>query len=252
MDGTLLVILSFGILMSAIALVGGAFVLLPDRALNRILQPLVAFAAGSLIGGAMFFMLPHALRGSGDPPDIRMFVWVVVGFATFFALDQLLEWHHCHRPPGEHIRPLGPLLLVADGVHNLLGGLAIGAVFMADIEAGFAAWVAAALHELPQEMGDFGAIVHAGYTRKRALFYNFLSALTFPLGGVVAWSLGQELDVSFLVALGAGNFLYIAAADLIPEVKRSEKLSETGVRFVAFVAGVGLLLGARALVSGTG
>lgn len=252
MDETLLAILGFGLLMSAIALVGGAFVLLPERVLNRILQPLVAFAAGSLIGGAMFFMLPRALGSSVGPESLGTFIWVVVGFAAFFALDQLLEWHHCHRPPGEHIRPLGPLLLVADGVHNLLGGLAIGAVFMADIQAGMAAWVAAALHELPQEMGDFGAIVHAGYTRGRALFYNFLSALTFPLGGIAAWAIGQELDVGFLVALGAGNFLYIAAADLIPEVKRSEKLSETGVRFVAFVAGVALLLGARLLIVGSG
>lgn len=145
------------------------------------------------------------------------------------------------------MRPLGPLLLVADGVHNLLGGLAIGAIFMTDIRAGIAAWIAAALHEIPQEIGDFGAIVHAGYSRRRALFYNFISALTFPLGGVIAYAIGQSIDVHFLIALGAGNFLYIAGADLIPEVKRSERLRETGVRFVFFVLGVALFYGAHAL-----
>jgi zinc and cadmium transporter len=143
------------------------------------------------------------------------------------------------------VRPLGPLLLIADGVHNLLGGLAIGAIFLVDIRAGIAAWIAAALHELPQEIGDFGAIVHAGYSRRRALLYNLLSALTFPLGGLIAYVVGQRMEVHFLVALGAGNFIYIAAADLIPEVKRSERFGETAIRFVAFVLGAAMLYGAR-------
>ncbi|MCB1020470.1 MAG: ZIP family metal transporter [Acidobacteria bacterium] len=235
--------------MSLIALIGGIAVFLPEPVLKRWLKPLVAFAAGSLLGGAFFHMLPHALgaSGSGD----RGLLGVVVGFTAFFALDQLLEWHHCHRPPSEHIRPLGPLLLVADGVHNLLGGLAIGAIFVADVRAGTAAWIAAALHELPQEIGDFGAIVHAGYSRRRALFYNFLSALTFPLGGVIAYLMSQRVDVSFVVALGAGNFLYIAGADLIPEVKRAERLRETAVRFVFFVLGVGVLYAARFAAPGS-
>ena len=239
MNVTLLTILAFGFLMSLIALVGGLFVLLPESLLKRWLKPLVAFAAGSLLGGAFFHMLPHALS-AGDPHGDAM-LWVVIGFTGFFALDQLLEWHHCHRPPSEHIRPLGPLLLVADGVHNLLGGLAIGAIFTIDVRAGIAAWIAAALHEIPQEIGDFGAIVHAGYSRRKALFYNFLSALTFPLGGVVAYALGESIHVHFLIALGAGSFVYIASADLIPEVKRSERLTETGVRFAFFVLGVVLL-----------
>ena len=225
--------------MSLIALIGGLFLFLPEATLYRWLKPLVAFAAGSLIGGAFFHMIPHALSAAGLERPVML--WVIVGFTTFLALDQLLEWHHCHSPPSRHVRPLGPLLLVADGAHNLLGGLAIGAVFVIDIRAGIAAWIAAALHEIPQEIGDFGAIVHAGYSRGRALFFNFLSALTFPLGGIIAYVVGQNMSVYFLVALGAGNFLYIAGADLIPEVKRAERLQEAGVRFVFFALGVTLL-----------
>lgn len=228
--------------MSLIAVIGGLFVFLPEAILKRWLKPLVAFAAGSLLGGAFFHMLPHAL-GAANPPSSML--WVVIGFVVFFALDQLLEWHHCHRPPSEHIRPLGPLLLVADGVHNLLGGLAIGAILVADVRAGLAAWIAAALHEVPQEIGDFGAIVHAGYSRKQALLYNVLSALTFPLGGLIAYFVGQSMNVHFLVAVGAGNFLYIAGADLIPEVKRAEQLGETATRFLFFVLGVALLYAAH-------
>lgn len=239
MDTTLLTILGFGFLMSLIAMIGGLFILLPEAILRRYLEPLVAFAAGALLGGAFFHMLPHALRTAELPGPVML--WVLIGFTTFFALDQLLEWHHCHRPPSEHIRPLGPLLLIADGVHNLLGGLAIGAIFIIDVRAGIAAWIAAALHEIPQEIGDFGAIVHAGYSRRRALFLNFLSALTFPLGGVVAYVVGQAMSVHLLVALGAGNFLYIASADLIPEVKRAERLPEAGLRLLFFVLGVALL-----------
>jgi zinc and cadmium transporter len=239
LDTTLLIILGFGILMSLIAVIGGLFIFLPEATLKRWLKPIVAFAAGSLLGGAFFHMLPHALSAAEN--QSIMMLWVVVGFTAFFALDQLLEWHHCHLPPSEHVQPLGPLLLVADGVHNFLGGLAIGAIFLVDIRAGIAAWVAAALHEIPQEIGDFGAMVHAGYSRRKAIVYNFISALTFPLGGVIAYGVGQGMNVHFLVALGAGNFLYIAGADLIPEVKRAERLRDTGTRFVFFILGVSLL-----------
>jgi len=242
LDLTLLTILVFGLLMSFIAVIGGLFIFLPENILKRWLKPIVAFAAGSLLGGAFFHMLPHALSAAYSTNLIML--WVAIGFTAFFALDQLLEWHHCHRLPSEHVRPLGPLLLVADGVHNLLGGLAIGAIFVVDIRAGVVAWVAAALHEIPQEVGDFGAMVHAGYSRRKALLYNFISALTFPLGGVIAYGVGQSIDVHFLVALGAGNFLYIAGADLIPEIKRTELLQETAVRFVFFVLGVSLLYAA--------
>lgn len=247
MDATLLTILGFGLLMSLIAVVGGLFVFVPDALLERWLKPLVAFAAGSLVGGAFFHMVPHALSGGARE---SVMLWLVVGFTAFFGLDQLLEWHHGHRPACEHVRPLGPLLLVADGVHNLLGGLAIGAIFTSDIRAGVAAWVAAAVHELPQEIGDFAAIVHAGYSRRRALFFNFLSALTFPLGGAIAYGIGQRIDVQFLIALGAGNFLYIAGADLIPEVKRTARLPEMFLRFACFVLGAGLLYGARMFARG--
>jgi zinc and cadmium transporter len=225
--------------MSLIAMIGGFFIFLPEVVLKRWLKAIVAFAAGSLIGGAFFHMLPHALVASES--QIFVMLWISIGFTSFFALDQLLEWHHCHRVPSEHVKPLGPLLLIADAVHNLLGGLAIGAIFLVDIRAGITAWIAAALHELPQEIGDFGAMVHAGYSRRKALIYNFISALTFPLGGVIAYEIGQSINVYFLVALGAGNFIYIASADLIPEVKKSERLSDTGVRFMLFILGVALL-----------
>ena len=247
MDATLLTILVFGMLMSMIALIGALLLFLPPWLMEQGLKPLVAFAAGSLVGGAFFHMVPHALHDASSTTVVML--WVVVGFAAFFALDQLLEWHHCQRPAADHIRPLGPLLLAADGVHNLLGGLAVGAIFTADLGAGLSAWTAAALHEIPQKTGNFGAIVHAGYPPMRALFYNFLVALTFPLGGVIAYCIGRSMDVHFLVALGAGNFLYIAGADLIPEIKTSDQFRNAVIRFALFALGVGVLYAASALTS---
>ncbi len=231
-------ILVSGLGMACIALAGGVFVLFGRALLQRSLEPVIAFAAGALVGGAMFHMLPHALAHAAFATDT--FFWAVIGFSAFLALDQLLEWRHC-RHPSTRLKPLAPLLLLADGLHNLLGGLAIGAVFLVDVRAGWVAWLAAALHELPQEIGDFGAIVHAGMSPRRALFANFVSGLTFPLGGLLVWLVGGAIDASALVAIGGGNFLYIAASDLLPEIKRSEQLGAAAVRFAAFCAGVALL-----------
>lgn len=237
-------ILVSGLGMACIALAGGVFVVFGQTLLRRCLEPIIAFAAGALVGGAMFHMLPHALAHAAAPGDT--FFWAVVGFALFLALDLLLEWRHC-RHPSTRLQPLAPLLLLADGLHNLLGGLAIGAVFLVDVRAGWVAWLAAALHELPQEIGDFGAIVHAGMSPRRALFANFVSGLTFPLGGLLVWLVGGALDAPALVAIGGGNFLYIAASDLLPEIKHSERLRTAAVRFASFCAGVVLLYALQGL-----
>ncbi|PKN56258.1 MAG: zinc transporter [Deltaproteobacteria bacterium HGW-Deltaproteobacteria-14] len=246
-DGaTLLWILAMGLVMAAIALVGAVTLVLPEPTLKRLLKPLVAFAAGSLVGGALFHMLPHAVHASGGE-SLAPWLWTAVGFTLFLALDQLMEWHHCHLPPSEHTAPPNALILTADALHNLLGGIAVGAVFVADVRAGLVAWTAAALHEVPQELGDFGILVHGGWPPRRALLWNFASALTFPLGGLLAWLIGGNIDVSFLVAIGAGSFLYIGAADLVPAVKRACTFATTSGRFVAFVLGVALLYAAAAL-----
>lgn len=124
-----------------------------------------------------------------------------------------MHWHHCHRAFADCKKPLTYLILIGDGLHNFLGGLAIAGVFLMDHRLGIAAWLAAAAHEVPQELGDFGVLVHGGWDKRKALLFNLLSGLTFPLGGVVAYAASRELDVRWLVPLAAGNFLYIGASD---------------------------------------
>ncbi len=241
---TFLWILLSGLLMAAIALVGSVTLILEERTLKRLLLPLVALAAGTLLGGAFFHMIPAAVAQMGN--GLPVYAWIVVGFVTFFVLEQFLHWHHCHRAVSEH-RPLTYLILVADAVHNFVGGLAVAGAFLIDIRVGVTAWIAAAAHEVPQELGDFGILVHGGWSKRRALFYNFLSALTFLAGGLVAYSASFALNVDFLVPFAAGNFVYIAAADLIPEVKHSASAKENLVHFLALLLGLVLLAGVRLL-----
>jgi zinc and cadmium transporter len=239
---TFLWIFCSGMLMSVIALVGSVTLVLQEKTLKKLLLPLVALAAGTLLGGALFHMIPASVDRLGN--DLWIYVWILVGFTLFLGLEQFLHWHHCHRAPSEH-RPLTYLILIADGIHNFVDGLAVAGAFLIDTSVGINAWLAAAAHEVPQELGDFGILIHGGWNKRRALAYNFLSALTFLVGGLVAYGASFAFDVTFLVPFAAGNFIYIAAADLIPEIKREDTLKLNVLHFVSFLVGLGLLLGTR-------
>jgi len=236
-----------GFAMSAIALVGSTTLLMKQATLDRIVMPLVAFAAGSLLGGAFFHMLPAASQTITDPT--QLYLWTLLGFTVFFALEQFLHWHHCHRASSDCKEPLTYLILIGDGLHNLLGGLGIGAVFLTDIHLGLTAWLAAAAHEVPQELGDFGVLIHGGWSRRKALLFNLFSGLTFLVGGIVAWMASAKLEVSFLVPFAAGNFIYIGASDLVPEVNKHRDPATNIIHFLCFVGGLGLLWLMRVVVS---
>ncbi|MEK6799674.1 MAG: ZIP family metal transporter [Planctomycetota bacterium] len=240
-------IVVFGFLMSFIALIGSVTLIVKEATLDRLLLPLVAFASGSLIGGAFFHMLPAAVEELGN--GLGTYLWFLGGFLAFLALEQLLHWHHCHRPMEMHREPLGYLILIADALHNLLGGLAVGAMFVIDFRLGLTAWLAAAAHEVPQELGDFAVLVHGGWSRKSALVFNFASALTFPVGGLLSAMLSQELDIRFLIPFAAGNFLYIGAVDLIPEFKERCRSRADLAHIGAFVVGLSVLLAMRLVLA---
>lgn len=226
--------------MSSIALVGSLTLLLQRETLDRILLPLVAFAAGSLIGGAMFHMIPAAVEEMQN--STATYVWLATGFTMFLGFEQLLNWRHSHSQSPDDRQPLTYLMLAADGLHKLIDGLFVGASFLVSTKLGLIAWLAAAAHEIPQELGDFAVLINGGWPKRKALLCNFLLALTFPLGGVLAYAASASLDVVFLVPFAAGNFLYIAASDLIPEIRKVHGITTNIVHFLAFVAGLALLL----------
>ncbi|MFA7510556.1 MAG: ZIP family metal transporter [Mycolicibacterium vanbaalenii] len=227
-----------GLAMSALALVGSVTLLIPERLFTRIVLPLVALAAGALLGGALFHMLPEAI--ALDSGSRTVFAWCAAGIVSFHVLEQFLHWHHCHRPVSQH-RPLGYLILAADGLHNLIGGLAVGSAFIVDIKLGVVTWLVAAAHEIPQELGDFGILVHSGWSASRALIYNVVSALTFLVGALLAYAFAGRVDVTVLVPFAAGNFIYIALTDLLPEITTSPVLRDKALYTTTFVAGIVLL-----------
>jgi zinc and cadmium transporter len=240
-------ILGSGLLMSAIALVGSATLLFSKETLARAILPLVALAAGSLIGGAFFHMIPAALA-SAHHTDLSVLCWTAAGFTAFLALEQFIHHHHCHHETADCKRPMTYLILIGDGFHNFLGGLAVAGTFLVDLRLGIATWLAAAAHEIPQELGDFAALVYGGWTTRRALLANLLSALMFPIGALLTYVVSLQWNTDFLIAFGAGNFLYIGASDLVPEVNKSRTAMGNLMHFAAFAAGLGLLLAIRVLL----
>ncbi|HSL74707.1 MAG TPA: ZIP family metal transporter [Ilumatobacteraceae bacterium] len=242
---TLAWIVVAGLAMSSLALVGTVTVFMPPARLDRVLLPIVGLAAGSLLGGALFHMLPEAIDVIGN--RLGVYLAFVAGFLVFFVLEQFLHWHHCHRADHTTHRPLGYLILLADGLHNFIGGLAVGGAFVVDIRVGIVAWLVAAAHEVPQELGDFGVLMHSGWQRRSALLWNFASALTFLVGSLVAYAMAEHVEVAYLLPFAAGNFVYIAAADLLPEITSEERTRDKVETTAAFLAGLVILLTATGL-----
>ncbi len=241
--GTLAWIVLAGVLMSGITVLSAVTFLLPRQVQQRLLLPLVAFSAGSLLGSAFFHMLPAAVEASGN--TLGVWIWVLAGFSLFFAFEQLLHWHRCHHAQADGESTLPTLIVVGDSLHNLLAGMAVAGTFLVDPRLGIATWLAEAAHELPQEVGEYGVLVHGGWSRRKALIVNVLSSLPFLGGGLLTWAVSLQIDVAFMVPFAAGNFLYIAASDLIPEVNRHHRLAIAALHFAAFVAGALVLLGIR-------
>ncbi len=153
-----------------------------------------------------------------------------------------MHWHHCNRAQASCKQPLTYLILIGDGLHNFIGGLAIAGTFLIDIRLGVMTWLAAAAHEIPQELGDFAVLIHGGWEKGKALLFNILSALTFLLGGLVTYTLSFNMDISFLIPFAAGNFIYIGASDLVPEVNKHEDIKTNLVNYAAIIIGILLML----------
>jgi zinc and cadmium transporter len=223
-----------------ISLVGIFTLAIREKFLAKILFSLIGFSAGALIGSAFLHILPEALAGRAE--DQAVYSWVILGIVIFFLMERYLYWRHCHEG-GCEIHAFSYLNLVGDGLHNFIDGIAIAAAFIVSRNLGLVTTVAIILHEIPQELSDFGVLVYGGFSKKKALFYNFVSALTAMLGAVTGYFIsGLALgSLNFILPLTAGGFIYIAASDLIPQIHKEKDLERSSWAFVAFLLGIILM-----------
>jgi zinc and cadmium transporter len=240
-------IVLFSLLGGVLSVLAAAiFLLLPDVVRNRVLPHFVSFAIGALLGAAFLALLPHAMQGVQDFHTLGL--TVLLGILGFFLLEKMVLWRHCHaehceaHTPDEdqHGQAAGTLVLIGDGMHNLVDGVLIAAAFMTDLHLGIVTSLAVAAHEIPQEVGDFAVLLHSGFSRGKALVFNVLSSLTTLIGALVAyWSLADTQHLlPYILAIAASSFIYIAVADLIPGLHKRLHFSATVQQLTLILTGV--------------
>ncbi len=231
-------------LISLIAFIGALTLFLKEKLLDKILLALAALSAGALIGGAFLHLLPEAILEAGIEKIFSLFLFLLLGFCLFFMLEQFFLWHHSHLKHKKYKKPVSYLILISDSLHNFTDGLVIAASFIVAVPIGIVTSLAISLHEVPQEIGDFGVLVYGGFGKVKALFLNFLTAITAIFGGIVGYALSGYIGsaIVYLLPFAAGNFIYIAASDLIPEIKHKKSLKRSLIYFVIFLLGIVLML----------
>jgi len=200
------------------------FIFLKRNTLDKLLIFLVSLSVGSLLGGAFLHLIPEIVNNTGFTLTVSFLV--LGGIILFFVIENFIHWRHCHIPTSkEHPHHLGAMNLIGDGFHNLLDGLIISASYFVSIPVGIATTLAVVIHEIPQEIGDFGVLLYTGYSKRKALFFNFLSALAAMVGAIIGIIFAEKSSVfSYIVMpIAVGGFLYIAGSDLIPEIHKQQE-----------------------------
>lgn len=234
-------IIAATVLVSLISLVGIALIFVGRKQADSILFYLISLATGTLLGAAFFDLLPESIGLSDAAAALGI---AFAGVMSAFIIEKIVHWHHHHAArEKEHTHPLGTLTLIGDGVHNFFDGVAIAAAFMLNVPLGITTTLAIALHEIPQEMGDFALLLHSGYTKMKALAFNLLSALTAVAGGVLFYFFSGTVEhlEAYALAFTGGMFIYIASADLFPELHRERDAKKSALQLACVVFGAALI-----------
>lgn len=225
------------LLVSLMALAGIIFLVLKYQLFKKIQTLLISFAIGTLLGGAFLHLIPESLEHNQNHITPLLVIGSII---VFFILEKYLHILRHHQPENKSIKSFGPLNLLADGIHNFLDGILIAAAYSIDIHTGIIATAAVLAHELPQEIGDFAVLIQAGYSRKKALIFNFISALSAFVGGLLVLIFPvstQELS-HYILPLAAGGFIYIALAELIPELNVQQSRLHSFLQIIALILGI--------------
>ena len=227
------------IVVSLISLIGVFSLSVNEKILKKYINFFISLAIGALLGDAFIHIIPEAYK-SNVGSNLAS-ILVIGGILLFFIIEKFIHWHH-HGEDKEinHIHPVGKLVLFTDGFHNLIDGAIIGASFLISIPVGLATTLAVILHEIPQEIGDFAVLIHSGYTKRRALWLNFISALTSVVGLIIFFIFGNILPnmAIWIIPIAAGGFIYIAIADLIPELHKTRNVKHSFIQILIIILGV--------------
>lgn len=231
-------------IVSLISLLGVLTLGIKEKSLNKILIYFVSFSAGALLGDAFIHLIPEVYKMGST---VYTSIYFLLGIFVSFLIEKVIYWKENHSSTilGSKVKNFVFMILYGDGVHNFIDGLAIGASFLVSIPVGIATSIAIILHEIPHEIGDFAALIHGGLDKKKAIFYNFISALTAILGTVFALLLNQRIAGinRFLVPFAAANLIYIAGTNLIPELHKETQLKKSAVQIFTFLLGIAIMYG---------
>lgn len=225
-------------LISLVSFVGVATLLFKRSKLNKIVLYLVSFSVGGLLGGSFVHILPEAIELNSS---FTLGLYILTGIITSFVIEKFIHWRHCHIPTSKnHPHPFALMNLIGDGVHNFIDGMVIGASYLTSFQVGFATTLAVILHEIPQEFGDFGVLIHGGFERRKALFLNFATALMAIVGTFTSLLLFPIVEnlTAFLLPFTIGSFIYIASSDLIPELHKETDPKKSFAELVMIVFGI--------------
>ncbi len=229
--------------VTLISLIGIFTLSLKQKLLDKILFCLIGFSAGALIGSAFLHILPEVLEKTKAEVT---FSWLILGIVLFFSLERYFYWRHCHEGVCD-VHAFTYLNLIGDGLHNFIDGMVIATSFVISLKLGIVTTLAVIFHEIPQELGDFGVLLYGGFTRRKALFYNFISALTAMVGAIAGYFISDIASgfSNFVLPLTAGGFIYIATSDLIPEIHKESNRRRSTSAFIAFLCGIVFMALAR-------
>ena len=234
------------VIISLVAIAGVLPLYFKKKISNRLLTLLLSVSVGTLLGCVFLQLLPEFLS---EKYTLGLAINLMVGFLSFFILENFIHSHcnneeHKKKLSCDSKKPLGLLNIVGDAIHNFVDGLVIGATYMVSIPLGIGASISIALHELPQEIADFGVLLYSGFTKKKALLLNFLSAAVAIVGAIVGLSIGSgsEEFILYLLPFAAGGFIYIAGSNLIPELHKEYNLKDSLLHLFALVLGIGIMV----------
>ncbi|MFX1258717.1 MAG: ZIP family metal transporter [Promethearchaeota archaeon] len=260
------------VLIGALSLIGVFMISIKEKILDNILFVLVAFATGTILATALFDLIPEALHHleelneNGEKfSEGLLFIVIIVGFVIFFIIERFIYWFHGHAHEQRdqfvcysnktteidesiektgNIKNFALLNLLGDGLHNFLDGVVIMVGFLSGITTGIIITLAVLFHELPQEIGDFGILLYGGFTKKKALIYNFMSGMVAIFGGLLAYILSNTIEAFnlFFLAFAGGGFLYIASTELMPELIKEKNLKKSIIQTIIFLCGVLLII----------